>query len=101
MQNHLIRKFLKIALRQKLFWVNYGPIVRSLPQLIDVITTMKSEIFKYHVNIDHNKNDFADWIRSALKDRGPAMKLEGVMDQKEYLRILNEQSREFDSIKKY
>lgn len=79
---------------QEAFWINYGPIIKNLPQLIDVLKHMKNETFHYHVNEDHNKNDFADWIRSALKDRKLALKLEGIMDQKEYIQIIIEHVEE-------
>jgi len=48
------------------FWVNNGPIVRNIYELMGAIQHMKDETFKYHVN--NEKNDFSTWIRDALND---------------------------------
>jgi len=47
--------------------VNSGPIVRSLPDLVEALKTMSDEQYSYHVNDD--KNDFSRWIEDVLGDK--------------------------------
>lgn len=74
----------------KIFWVYYGPTISDIFELIDAIKQIDKYTFKYHVNLDNNKNDFTDWIRTSLKLRKLALKLEGVFDKEEYLKILED-----------
>ncbi len=48
------------------FWVNNGPIVKSLEELADAVRDMKKDVFIMHVNKD--KNDFAKWIDGVIGD---------------------------------
>ncbi len=73
---------------KKEFWVFYGPIIKNVPTLIGALKRMNDYTFKYHVNADNNKNDFADWIRTTLGFRKLAMKLEGTLSKQEYINIL-------------
>lgn len=62
-----IKKPLVVALPEICFWVNSGPVLRSLPDLALALKTMSDEQYSYHVN--ENKNDFSRWIEDVLEDK--------------------------------
>ena len=93
----LQRKLLNDCLPDKVFWMNNGKIIRNLYELVDSLETINDFHFKYHVNLDNNKNDFADWIRDAFDDK-LAMQLEGIMDKKIYISILKKQIKKIENL---
>ncbi len=93
------KSFLEDCRSEEAFWINYGRTVRNLNDLINAIKNMKPETFRYHVNEDNNKNDFADWIRSILDNEELAIELEGIVDQEEYIDILCKKELELIKIK--
>jgi len=82
---------------QLAFWTTDGAIVRTLRHLASAIEGMRDYSFQYHVNKDHNKNDFADWIRDVIKDDELAMRLEGVMEKNKYISIIRARLRELNA----
>ena len=48
------------------FWVHNGSILSNLLELKDALEAMEDAVFSYHVTKD--KNDFADWVESVLRD---------------------------------
>ena len=79
------------------FWVCNGVILKSLYELLDHIKKEDNWTFKYHVNEDNNKNDFARWIRDSFEDTKLADNLEDVMDKKEYIQILQKRIKQLES----
>ena len=61
------------AQNESCFWINNGPVLKNLKDLKESLLTMSKETFSYHVNKE--KNDFASWIKEALKDSALANKL--------------------------
>ncbi len=55
------------------FWVNNGFVLKNLKDLKEALLKMNEETFKYHVNKE--KNDFAAWVKDALKNNTLASKL--------------------------
>jgi len=90
---------LQECLEDQALWINNGPIVRTFPELVRAAESMDDRTFRYHVNEDNNKNDFADWLRNVFGDREFAMQLEGVMDRKVYLKILKDRLTTFENLK--
>lgn len=80
------------------FWSTKSQIIRNIYELIDIIDHMDDWAFRYHVNLDNNKNDFADWIRDVFGDEKLSMNLEGIMDRKKYVRILNKRVKELENL---
>ena len=78
----------------QVFWTQNGVLLHNLQELITALESMDDHTFKYHVNEDNNKNDFADWVRDCYGDKDVAMKLEGVMDKHRYLEILKARLKE-------
>ncbi|MBU1976115.1 MAG: hypothetical protein KKG59_06960 [Nanoarchaeota archaeon] len=74
----------------QVFWTQNGVLVHNIYELIHAVEHMDEFTFRYHVNEDNNKNDFADWIRDVFADEELAMKLEGLNDKKKYLEILKQ-----------
>jgi hypothetical protein len=48
------------------FWLNNGPVVRNIYELLQALQQVDKSVFSYHVN--PAKNDISNWIRSMLKD---------------------------------
>ena len=88
-------KFLGDCHSEAVFWTNNGLLIHNIQDLINAIRNMPDFTFRYHVNKDNNKNDFADWIRDAYGDDELAMRLEGIMDKEKYVRILNDRVKEY------
>lgn len=57
----------------KCFWVNNGPIIKNLPELIEALEKMSVEKFNYHNK--RNGNDFAVWVEWVLGEKDLAKKL--------------------------
>lgn len=80
------------------FWTCDGRVVRNIYELADTIESMGDESFVYHVNDDHNKNDFAKWIREVLDDSELARRLEKVRYKKMYVEIIRDRIKELESV---
>lgn len=61
------RKYLSDTSPEQCFWVNNGPILKSIEDLANYAPGMPDETFHYHVNSE--KNDFSSWIKEAIGDR--------------------------------
>jgi len=59
-------RILADAKPEQCFWVNNGPIIRNLNEMVNELVYMKEETFEHHVN--EEKNDIANWIGDILKD---------------------------------
>ncbi|MBN1544491.1 hypothetical protein JW898_03440 [Candidatus Woesearchaeota archaeon] len=79
------------------FWTCHGSIVRNIYEMKDTIRALNEYAFKYHVNEDNHKNDFAEWIGDVLDDHVLAYKLGGVMDKKKYVDIIEKRIKELES----
>lgn len=74
----------------KAFWVSNGVTCRNIFELTEIISKLSDYSFKYHVNRDHKKNDFADWIRNVLGDDVLAERLHAVRDKDPYIDVIKE-----------
>jgi hypothetical protein len=63
------------------FKTSHGKEVKSLKHLQHVLEDISPESFKHHVNGE--KNDFANWIRNAVKDPELADQMEQTVDFEE------------------
>jgi hypothetical protein len=82
---------------EKAFFFNNGITCRNLFDLADQIAKMEDKLFVYHVNKDHGKNDFADWIKQVLGDEVLFEKLQGILDKKKYVDVIRERIKELTS----
>lgn len=78
------------------FWTCHGTIVRNIYELKDTIKGLNEHAFRYHVNDDNKKNDFADWIYDVIGDTFLAYMLRKVMDKDEYIYMIEERIKQLE-----
>lgn len=61
------RRYLNDAAPEQSFWVNNGPILKNMEELVNVLPQISDEIFRHHVNSE--KNDFSTWINEVIGDK--------------------------------
>lgn len=72
--------------QQEAFHTCNGVVLNNLSELANYLTGCSDYDFRYHVNGDHHKNDFAIWVREAVKDEPLARELDGEMRREWYLK---------------
>ena len=78
------------------FWTCHGTVVRNIYELKDTINGLNEYAFRYHVNEDNRKNDFADWIYDVIGDTFLAHLLRKVMNKQEYVHIIEERIKQLE-----
>ncbi len=96
----LRKKVLSDCPPQNSFWTCNGTICRNIYELMDNIRALNDYAFKYHVNQDKHKNDFADWIRHVLDDEELALRLQGLYDKERYIDIIQRRVWELQDLDK-
>ncbi len=89
------KKILSAVQPDKAFWVNNGPILKSLWEFAASVGKLKPEQFLHHVN--RQKNDFAKWIREVIGDNTLAQRIR-ILKTKEAMAKAVQQR--IDSLKK-
>jgi len=79
------------------FWMCNGTIVRNVYELANAIESMNKVDFVYHVNDDHQKNDFAKWIEAVLEDPELARRLQKIRNQKKYVQTIRNRIKELEA----
>jgi hypothetical protein len=69
------------------FWVNNGPVLKSVDELLKALKEMSDEQYAYHTKRDGN--DFAIWIRDCLNDVQCAKDLKNAKTRVGAIRILS------------
>jgi hypothetical protein len=93
----LREKVLHDCAPQDAFWTCHGAIIRNIYELVVAIKALNDYAFRYHVNNDHFKNDFAKWIDEVLKDRLLAVRLQDVLDKQAYVGIIESRVKELEN----
>jgi len=70
------------------FWVNNGPVFKTVDGLIDALKEMSDEQFAYHTKRGEG-NDFAKWIKECLCDSSCATHLKKVRTRAGAVRVLS------------
>ncbi|MFH1209877.1 MAG: DUF5752 family protein [archaeon] len=78
------------------FWMCNGNIERNVYELLSAIKASDDWVFKYHVNFDNHKNDFAKWIRDALGDKILADRLENILDKNRYIKVIERRIKQLE-----
>ncbi len=73
------------------FWLSDGRVIKNLDELIEALRTMKESVFEFHAN--KQKNDFSNWIRDVLGDKGLAEKIRKV-GKKEVMKEMLEKRKQ-------
>lgn len=92
----LREKALSDCAPEKAFWTCNSTVCRNIYELAEMIKALNDWGFKYHVNIDNSKNDFADWIEKVLKDEKLALSLTGILDKDRYVDIIKQRIKELE-----
>jgi len=82
---------------EEAFWMNHGKIIRNIYELVDALKFCTYEQFIYHINMDHEKNDFAIWIREVLGDVELADSLKYCTNKDKYIDILEQRIKELEN----
>ena len=80
MNKEQAKKILGNVAPEQCFWVNKGPIVKSLGQLPTAINRMKETTFTHHVS--KGKNDFSTWVKHVVGDTALASKISRLKTKK-------------------
>jgi hypothetical protein len=68
------------------FWVNNGPVVKNLVELLEALEQMPDEVFAHHAK--GGQNDFAVWIKEVLGEEKLARRLGKLKSRKGFIRAL-------------
>lgn len=90
-------KFLSDCSPEITFWTCNSVSCRNIFELISAIEGMSEYCFRYHVNDDKKKNDFAHWIRNVLGDWVLAERLHAIREKDRYVDVIKERIKEFES----
>jgi hypothetical protein len=71
----------------KTFYFKNGGKARNLYELVQGITELDEENFRFHCNLDHD--DFANWVGGILGDITLSQNLRFIKEKKSYLKIIN------------
>jgi hypothetical protein len=94
----LREKVLSDCRPDKAFWTCNGTIARNIYELVNAVRALNADAFKYHVNDDNNKNDFAKWIDEVLEDRILAKQLDRIRDKDKYLGVIEKRIKLLESV---
>jgi hypothetical protein len=62
------------------FYLQEGPPIASMYELVYMLRDMSDEQFEYHVN--HERNDFSNWVHDVLGDRKLAADIRNLKDKR-------------------
>ena len=68
------------------FILNNGFIIKSVPELANVLDELDDAVFNHHVNSE--RNDFANWIRFGFNDNKLADKLQKATSREDLVKVL-------------
>ena len=80
------------------FWTCSSAICRNIFELASNVEGMSDYSFRFHVNDDNKKNDFAHWIRNVLGDWVLAERLHAIREKDRYADVIRERIKEFESV---
>jgi len=86
-------KFLEDVQAHQVFRTCNGVVIRNLSELASYAECCSDYDFRYHVNDDHHKNDFAIWVREAVGDETLANDLDAELDRTQYARLIKKRLR--------
>ncbi len=92
-----MRNFLSDCEPESAFWSTNGVVCRNLNELLLCIKGLNESDFRYHVNQDNKKNDFAKWILEVIGDEVLARALSAVLDKDLYADIIEQRMKHLES----
>jgi len=85
-----MEKFLSDCNPNLAFWATNGIVCRNLNELLLCIKGLSEKDFRYHVNSDNKKNDFAKWIFEVIGDETLSNALTNILDKDIYADIIEQ-----------
>ena len=79
------------------FWTSNGVVCRNIYELVSDLLSMNDDTFRYHLDRNSRKNDFANWIRNVLGDKVLAERLHAITDRNLYTDVIKERIKELES----
>lgn len=73
-----------------------GVVIRNVYELLSYLKACSDYDFKYHVNMDHFKNDFAIWVREVVQDEVLARELDAELNHQEYVQKIEKRLQELE-----
>lgn len=83
---------------EKAFWVNNGPVIKSIIELAAAAKKLTPLQFAHHVTAA--KNDFAKWADEVVKDSKLARKLRSIKTKDELAETVTERLRQLQKMLK-
>lgn len=81
---------------EKAFWVNNGPVLKSVIELATAAKKLTPRQFAHHVN--SAKNDFARWVEDVIRDSELAKRLRHVKTGDELARVVRNRLRQLQKL---
>ena len=81
------RRYLCDAAPEQCFWINNGPVLKSLKEMAESLPQLNNETFQHHVNKE--KNDFSKWINDIIGDKQLANDLLSSRNKDSFLKKVN------------
>ncbi|MBI2141568.1 hypothetical protein HYU16_04040 [Candidatus Woesearchaeota archaeon] len=91
-------RFLLNAPPEKAFWVNNGPVLKSIIELATAAKKLTQQQFTHHVN--SAKNDFAKWVDEIIRDSELAKQLRRIKSKDELAHIVTNRLRQLQKLLK-
>ena len=66
----------KVISPEQCFWINHGPILHTLDDLIRALNQISDEQYLHHARSERGVNDFAEWVRHVFDDIELARKIQ-------------------------
>lgn len=90
----MVRDVLSDVPSNQAFRTCNGVVLCNLSELANWLSGCSEYDFRYHVNTDHHKNDFAIWVRECVLDEPLARDLDVELDKDRYLMKIKERIRQ-------
>lgn len=92
------RRILSNTPPEKAFWVNNGPVLKSVIELATTAKKLTPQQFMHHVN--SAKNDFAKWVDDVIRDSELAKQLRRIKSKDELAHIVTNRLRQLQKMLK-
>ena len=90
------KRILSNAAPGKVFWVNNGPVLKSIIELATAAQKLAPQQFMHHVN--SAKNDFAKWVDEVIRDSELAKRLTHVKTKDELAHVVKNRLRQLQKL---
>lgn len=80
----------KVAQPDRCFWINHGPVVKDIKELLNAASKISDEQFEYHTK--RSGNDFAKWVEEVLSEKACAEKIKKSKTRAALIKALSQYS---------